>query len=296
MAELPVSDFRKTCGMMLLVILASSTARAQEQGGTEIDRARWSELYGAVAKRMQVDVSDVGKASINPEPFFRWENPVREGRTQGDFFVWFADRHPVLVGTIFSYDWPVGDGTHRSVSVELHGLTDRALEVDYAPHFQWKAPADAMTASQLEQVPPPSQRRTQRLTQMRRIASRVEASTELNGTKMPLRLLPTPLYRFDGPESIPEEDQVLDGAIFAFVTGTDPELLVVVQALRAEDGAFAWYLTPARFTNLPLSVEYDGTVVFESRPASRGPLYFDGHRVHHVPTALPTPAASVLDE
>ena len=276
------------------VLLWTTIAVAQEPGETAIDRGKWSEFYLKVANRVKVRVGELGDASPSQEPFFYWANPVREGRTAGDFFIWFADDQPVLVGTIFSYDWPVSDLSNRAVSVELHGLSEHSLEVNYAPQFQWKAPANAVQSRRLANTPPPRDKRVQRLVEMRRIAKRVEASTQLHGQRHALRLLPTPLYRFDRPEVLADDEQVLDGAVFALVTGTDPELLVVIQALRVEGGQFAWFLTTAGFTNLPLTVRLDGKVVSEAGSSSDDPLYFDWHRIHVVPTQLGPRSESIF--
>jgi hypothetical protein len=56
----------------------------------------------------------------------------------------------------------------------------------------------------------------------------------LDGVDQELRLLSQPLYRYES--TLPE---VVDGALFTFVTGTDPELMLVIEARRAFPGG-AW--------------------------------------------------------
>ena len=68
------------------------------------------------------------------------------------------------------------------------------------------------------------------------------------------------------------DPEVLDGAIFAFVTsaGTDPELLLITEARQRPTGAApVWYRGLARFTDLNLSVRYKGMEVF-SAASTRG--------------------------
>ena len=43
-----------------------------------------------------------------------------------------------------------------------------------------------------------------------------------------LRLLPKPLYRYE-----PKAGPVIDGAVFAFVMGTDPESLLLIEAVKS---------------------------------------------------------------
>lgn len=72
-------------------------------------------------------------------------------------------------------------------------------------------------------------------------------------TEWVLRLLPKPLYRYSCPVW-----KVLDGAVFAFVQGTNPEVLVVLEARRTTDkeGGQAWYSGVARQTCYPARATY----------------------------------------
>lgn len=284
---------RVPCSWILLsLFLATLPAAAQDTNATTLDRSKWGDFYLEMAKQIRVEADAFGDATLTPKPFFHWENPVRVGRTAGDFFIWFAHDQPVLVGTLFSYDWPTTDLSQRAVAVELHGLSEHGMQVSYGPNLRWTAPANAVQASRLTDTPAPRNRRSQRLVEMRRIASRIQASTNLEGRHTPLRLLPTPLYRFERPETIADDEQVLDGGIFAMVTGTDPELLLVIQALRVDDQQFAWFLTTAGFTDLPTTVKLDDEIIFQQAAPAEDRLYFR-HGVHRVPTVL-GPAADAM--
>jgi hypothetical protein len=68
---------------------------------------------------------------------------------------------------------------------------------------------------------------------------------------------------------------VLDGALFAFVTsaGTDPEALLVIEARQPKGGTTpVWHRALARFTDLELSVHYQGNEVFSAPPTRGEPL------------------------
>jgi hypothetical protein len=66
-----------------------------------------------------------------------------------------------------------------------------------------------------------------------------------------LRLLAQPLYRYES--TLPE---VLDGALFTFVTGTDPELMLVIEARRTAGGP-VWHFGAGRFTDLNLTLRHN---------------------------------------
>ena len=103
---------------------------------------------------------------------------------------------------------------------------------------------------------------------MRTMAREFSATThDAKNNRYELRLLPQPLYRYESTDP-----QVLDGALFAFVTsaGTDPEGVLVIEARKpAGGGNPVWYRALARFTDLNLSVRYKGTEAF-SAPLIRG--------------------------
>jgi hypothetical protein len=72
-----------------------------------------------------------------------------------------------------------------------------------------------------------------------------------------LRQLPTPLYRYD-----PQSGDITDGAVFAFVVGTDPEALLQIEAVKIE-GKVVWQYALARRTYCRLECRLDEKVVWE---------------------------------
>jgi hypothetical protein len=61
------------------------------------------------------------------------------------------------------------------------------------------------------------------------------------GESYQLRLLTQPLVRYE-----PEGKQVLDGALFSFSLGTDPEVILLLEARAVKEG-FQWHYACARF-------------------------------------------------
>ena len=94
---------------------------------------------------------------------------------------------------------------------------------------------------------------------MRALTRDFSASTKDHKEKrLELRLLPQPLYRYESTDP-----DVLDGALFAFVTSTDPEALLVIEARKqaAADGP-VWDYAICRLTDLGLVVRHKGKEVF----------------------------------
>ena len=71
-----------------------------------------------------------------------------------------------------------------------------------------------------------------------------------------LRLLPRPLYRYKA-----ERAGLVDGALFAYVQGTDPEVILSLEAAR-QDGDLAWRYALTRRSMLALEADFDGEHVW----------------------------------
>jgi hypothetical protein len=159
----------------------------------------------------------------NPkEPVLRWTNPFA-GRVYGNTYVWLQKGRPVAVGSMFRnfVPWNTFNGELAALAgAKL--VAQRDTKVIWRPDGSWKwkpipgAGAPAATASQ-------------RLVQMKQLASGfvvevLDTRNEPRGENQTPRLLPKPLYRYDA-----EQNKTLDGGLFAFVLGTDPELLLLIE-------------------------------------------------------------------
>ena len=78
----------------------------------------------------------------------------------------------------------------------------------------------------------------------------------LEGETTELRLLPQPLYRYE-----PFGGKVLDGGLFSFAAGTDPEVLLLIEA-RRENRELIWQYAFARFNYAELSASFKGDRVW----------------------------------
>src|SRR5262249_9669813 len=96
-----------------------------------------------------------------------------------------------------------------------------------------------------------------RLQQMRDIGGGFTAdkTTRLND-KRTLRLLSQPTYRYQAGDP-----EIIDGALFAFVEGTDPEVFLCLEA-RQENGTSTWHYGLARMNSLRVSGSYQGKQVW----------------------------------
>lgn len=91
-----------------------------------------------------------------------------------------------------------------------------------------------------------------RLRLMRDLARSFEAAiVHPSVSPKPLRLLTTPVYRYPA-SGLPKG--IVDGAIFAFVQSTDPEVLLLIEARENATGERQWFFGLARMSMYLLSV------------------------------------------
>jgi len=83
----------------------------------------------------------------------------------------------------------------------------------------------------LPDAPPPADSAAQRQIQIKQLVRDFTAHVNVRGDRWELRLLPQPLYKYDGPDP-----DVLSGAVFTFVGFiTDPEIILLLEARRTPD-------------------------------------------------------------
>jgi hypothetical protein len=112
---------------------------------------------------------------------------------------------------------------------------------------------------------------------MKTIAERFNAAVDQDEkfeSSEQLRLLTSPIYRYAA-----SEQGILDGAMFAFVQGTNPEVLLLIEAVAADSSAGTWRYGFARMSCFYLRVRQGDQVVWtrdrEPVPTrDRGSPYF----------------------
>jgi hypothetical protein len=206
--------------------------------------------------------------------------------SRGSIFLWVEPSgRPAAICDVFLFE--NGPDGYR-LNNEWHSLSASSLRADsslgplfYAtgPGLEWKpipnAPAPADT--------PPGRDR-----QARRLAERFSASEiDRNKERFELRLLTTPLHRYDTSDSSVSKG----GALFAFCLQTDPELLLLIEARRSGAG-YRWEYAVAGFSDMDLYFRLDGHEVWRDVPAfSAGRGVHSGGRVRVVNTAAELEAA-----
>ncbi len=195
-----------------------------------------------------------------PDPVLNWSNPERR-TLAGGMFLWTHHGRPMVA----MCGYPTGElGGDDSVvyDCEFQSLASGPIFATKTGVLVWQPNQAGVSFRVFENEPSPANSSAARLLLMRRL------SREFTGKlvpsmrpEIPLRLLSSPIYRY--PEPTPSSDYV-DGAVFALVQGTDPEVLLQVEAVAIDKGKAEWRYALSRMSIVPSEVRHRETLVWET--------------------------------
>ncbi len=200
-------------------------------------------------KMYDVALGDDEKATFRPDPVLRFTNPV-SGVVDGGLFIWQSKTgRPVAIAQFF-----IAPGTEKLWIHEFQSLAERPLKFEFEGVVVWSPARAGVKFGSVANVAAPSPSALRRLLQMKQIAQRLSVKDDFEGADADeLRLLAKPLLRY-------QDNAAIDGALFTYAHGTDPELLVLVEARKPTDGnadGLAWQLALAPMTSYAITAELD---------------------------------------
>jgi hypothetical protein len=234
---------------LLLMGLAAGQEQANETSDTEKQQVEAAlKLTREAAAKYEFVVADKEKspAKLLAEPVLRWSNPA-VGEIHGNVFLWTKDTRPIAIGSLFKWFSP-----HTHTSHEFQSLTDQPLVASYDGRQVWTVKSPGVNFRQIDKAEPPADSSNRRQTQMRQLAKRFRGDMRSReGEDVELRLLTQPIYKYEAAK-----EGVLEGGLFAFVEGTDPEILLLIEA-RNDDKGTRWYAAGARMQNVMVRLKLD---------------------------------------
>ena len=208
---------------------------------------------------------------LQPEPVLRFNNPLGSTR-DGGIFLWLAEGdRPAVAAQIFLHR--DGDWTHEFTSLSPVSIVGKAPR---AP--TWKPTRGGVEFKPVPGAPRPAELPEPRSRQMQALAREFTAEDYFKEKSwQPLRMLTRPLARYGKPDA-----EVVDGALFAYVLTTDPEVYLMLEA-RAGKGGPEWQYAFAPMTIYSVRATWKGQPVWElptrwldaSKPTE--PFYFREH-------------------
>ena len=229
--------------LMIAPVIGADRVSAQgpaQSSAKEEERNKLDEMK-RIARAFQVSVIDEeghrAPATIGLEPLHRWTDPTREF-SGGALWAWRSSGRPVAIYGIELYG--------QSWAHEFVSLTTAPVRADNGS-VRWVPSEAGVEFHEVPDAPAPVPDEAGRPRQIRDLARRFSAREFWAGRSYALRLLPHPIDRYaDSPSGL------LDGAIFTYANGTNPELLLLIEARRQGNNPPKWSYAAARLTRAEL--------------------------------------------
>ncbi len=162
-------------------------------------------------------------------PILRYGTP-QTGQFDQTLWAWGRVGRPVAIATI-------GPAGYEMVSV-----ADAPLSMTAKSGWKWTPSGSDMTWTPVSDAPLVGKTATDRARQMKDIARRFTANANRDVLYVELRLMEQPLHRYADPDH-----GLVDGALFSFAGGTNPEVLLLLEGRQKTEGEVSvWHYGCAR--------------------------------------------------
>lgn len=208
----------------LALVLIHSTAFAQSKSDpTKLTAEERLKVFQASVADLQIVVADKPEPlKLHDAPLMRFTNEAG-GVVDGAVMLWKDGDRPMVAAQVFV----VRDGVWIH---EFQSFADRPLKATQKGKTLWQPKSAGGRWRDVKSDPEIANSRAGRLLQLKQLSTAFSVGedfrnqpSDANTTRYELRLLPAPIYRYE------ETEQGVDGAVFAFVHGTDPEALLTIE-------------------------------------------------------------------
>jgi hypothetical protein len=190
--------------------------------------------------------------TLHPEPILKWSNPVA-GALYGNVYIWTEKGRPEAIVSMARWYSPLPQRRNN----EFHSLSPGTFVAWRDGERAWAPSRPGVEIKDIPGAPTPGATPAQRLRQMRALAAEFGVrQTDRKNVASDLRLLTQPLYRYEKTER-----DLIDGSLFVFVQGTDPQAFLMVED-RMVDGSPRWRFAMARMVGIHLAARFRGEEVW----------------------------------
>lgn len=241
---------------------------ADSQASSQADKQKSLQALLDQAKRMSVKVGTTPEAlecKLKESPLIHYSDQVRS-LPDSSLWVWEHKGLPALFCKIERL--AKADGTTKAWQYCCVPVTSDKMDVSWGRSFRWRSRESSIHWSPLAAPQPPRDQARARLSQMKTLAREFSGRTEQTPTnsRQEMRLLSNPLHQYTSPDQ-----NVVDGAVFGLTSnGTNPDALLLVEALEEAEGDSQWRFGVVGMTGDGVEVLRQKTTVW-SKPYSDGP-------------------------
>ncbi len=207
------------------------------QGAVGENAAAAAAFAAAEAKRYEIHIAErpADLLELVPQPVLRWSNPTK-GDVHGSVMLWKQNGCPQAAASINRFF------DREQINVELVSLSENSLMGTRNRKVRW-TPNAGVEFKKIPDAPKAADSPEQRQLQARSLARSFSGQlTERgqDGRMTELRLMSRPLMQYRATDQSDRE-----GAVFAYVTTTDPEILLLIESRSTPMGR-EWVYAAAR--------------------------------------------------
>ncbi len=249
-----------TPACLILVIVAQAPTRGEN--ATDAGAERLKVMKDSVrGYQLTLSGNPGAELRLQETPAFRLGKQHTNTLEDGAIFLWTGDHgRPEVAMQVFR------DSRDPQVLWihEFSSLSPVPLSANRNGRTWWAPTMPGLEFRPVPGAPQPADSEARRARQMRALADGFRATDDFGGKGWSeLRLLPTAISRYGKSGT-----RILDGALFAFVYGTDPEVFLFLEARPGKD-ALEWQYALAPMTIFAVKCSYRGKAAWEL--PNRGP-------------------------
>lgn len=242
--------------IVLLIAALSSSAAAQQAAPPAEDEgesllALAKEHMGRFEMRRARGDEEV---KLYPRPLLTYGDSARSNK-EGTLWAFGDTGRPLALLELYQGNETNTRWTH---AVTLTGNLTVTMKTPVAS--VWKPAATQIEPVAFAGAEPPLDREQRRLRQIKELSRKFTAHEfwDPENSRFEMRLLAQPVHRYSDAEA-----GIHDGAVFILAHGTNPEVIVLIEALGKTLETARWHYSLARLGSAELHVELDGKEVWK---------------------------------
>jgi hypothetical protein len=218
----------------------------------------WMRTYAEETKVRLAAKDDAEEqlADLVPGPVFRYSD-VQQRIPDGTLWVWTHHARPVAFQKV------EGNNYGQMWTICFASLSEGLLNVSWPSHGKYASRKPGVTFSPVPRAEAPGDNPRARTAQLKELKDRFTARLIVNddGNGAEARTMPKPLFEYSDPET-----KLPVGAIFGMSsTGTNPDLLLLIEARGDSDGKLRWEYAYARMTANGVRLRLDDAEIWAEK-------------------------------
>jgi hypothetical protein len=242
--------------ILLVCVVGLFTPDAAAQDGANQENDDRLKQAAAHMDRCQMRLAEEPNrvVSRSSQPLLTYGDSARQNKN-GTLWAFGVEGRPLAFLELYQ--------GNQKTPLWVHAVTltgERRVTLATPASGEWRPGSTQIEPTPVPVAPAPEDRPAARLRQMKEIARRFTAHEfwDPDNSRFELRLLVQPVHRYKE-----EAASILDGAAFVLAHGTNPEVILLIEAHGAQPDQSQWRYSLARLGSAELHVELDGREVWK---------------------------------